>query len=81
MWLSYRCKLKGEILQYFRVSTTGQVDHADIPMQKKACLEYASTHPDWEIVKIIPKKVFRGTTDLKWWCCPVLIFVAKLMSD
>lgn len=44
----------------YRVSTTGQVDHDDIPMQKKACREYAATHPDWEIVKEISEKGVSG---------------------
>ena len=44
----------------YRVSTLGQVDHDDIPMQKLACREYAQTHPDWEIVKEISEKGVSG---------------------
>ena len=44
----------------YRVSTLGQVDHDDIPMQKTACREYVSTHPDWEIVKEIAEKGISG---------------------
>ena len=38
------------VICLYRVSTVGQVDHDDIPMQKLACREYAATHPDWEII-------------------------------
>lgn len=44
----------------YRVSTTGQVDHDDIPMQRIACREYVNTHPDWEIVKEISEKGVSG---------------------
>ena len=44
----------------YRVSTLGQVDHDDIPMQKQACREYARTHPDWEIVKEVSEKGVSG---------------------
>ena len=37
------------VIYLYRVSTIGQVDHDDIPMQKLACREYAATHPDWKI--------------------------------
>ena len=44
----------------YRVSTVGQVDHDDIPMQKIACREYAATHPDWEIIDEISEKGVSG---------------------
>ena len=44
----------------YRVSTTGQVDHNDIPMQKIACREYAATHPDWEIIEEVSEKGVSG---------------------
>ena len=34
----------------YRVSTVGQVDHDDIPMQRIACHEFAQQQGDWEIV-------------------------------
>lgn len=34
----------------YRVSTVGQVDHDDIPMQRIACHEFAQQQSDWEIV-------------------------------
>ena len=52
-------KMKRVICLY-RVSTVGQVDHDDIPMQKIACREYAATHPDWEIVDEISEKGVSG---------------------
>ena len=39
-----------KVICLYRVSTIGQVDHDDIPMQRLACREYAKTHPDWEII-------------------------------
>ena len=44
----------------YRVSTTGHVDHDDIPMQKIACREYAATHSDWEIVEEVSEKGVSG---------------------
>ncbi len=48
------------VICLYRVSTVGQVDHDDIPMQKMACREYAATHPDWEIVDEISEKGVSG---------------------
>ena len=48
------------VICLYRVSTVGQVDHDDIPMQKLACREYAATHPDWEIVDEISEKGISG---------------------
>ena len=48
------------VICLYRVSTVGQVDHDDIPMQKLACREYAKTHPDWEIVDEISEKGVSG---------------------
>ena len=44
----------------YRVSTVGQVDHDDIPMQRIACREYVSAHKDWEIVDEISEKGVSG---------------------
>ncbi len=44
----------------YRVSTVGQVDHDDIPMQRLACREYAATHPDWEVIDEISEKGVSG---------------------
>ena len=48
------------VICLYRVSTVGQVDHDDIPMQKIACREFAATHPDWEIVDEISEKGVSG---------------------
>lgn len=45
------------VICLYRVSTVGQVDHDDIPMQKIACREYAATHQDWEIIDEISECV------------------------
>ena len=49
------------VICLYRVSTLGQVDHDDIPMQKLACREYVASHPDWEIVDEISEKASRDT--------------------
>lgn len=48
------------VICLYRVSTVGQVDHDDIPMQKIACREYAATHQDWEIIDEISEKGVSG---------------------
>ena len=40
----------------YRVSTVGQVDHDDIPMQRIACHEFAQQQGDWEIVNELYEK-------------------------
>jgi DNA invertase Pin-like site-specific DNA recombinase len=49
-----------KVICLYRVSTIGQVDHDDIPMQRLACREYAKTHPDWEIIDEISEKGISG---------------------
>ena len=48
------------VICLYRVSTIGQVDHDDIPMQKTACREYAESHPDWQIIDEISEKGVSG---------------------
>lgn len=48
------------VICLYRVSTAGQVDHDDIPMQRLACREYVSSHSDWEIVDEISEKGVSG---------------------
>jgi len=43
----------------YRVSTKGQVEKNDIPMQRQACQEFAATH-GWEIVKEFSEKGVSG---------------------
>ena len=40
----------------YRVSTLGQVEKDDIPMQKEACREFVRQHPRWEIVREFSEK-------------------------
>ena len=44
----------------YRVSTVGQVDHDDIPMQRIACREFVESQKDWEIVKELYEKGVSG---------------------
>ena len=44
----------------YRVSTLGQVEKDDIPMQKQYCREFVGQHPCWEIVKEFSEKGVSG---------------------
>ena len=44
----------------YRVSTTAQVEHDDIPMQKEACRKFVSHNPDWEITREYLEKGVSG---------------------
>lgn len=44
----------------YRVSTKGQVDHDDIPMQKQACREFAERQNGWKIKKEFMEKGISG---------------------
>ena len=44
----------------YRVSTVGQVDHDDIPMQRIACREFVQAQAGWEIVKELYEKGVSG---------------------
>ena len=44
----------------YRVSTVGQVEKDDIPMQKQFCREFVSGHPDWHIEKELYEKGISG---------------------
>ena len=44
----------------YRVSTLGQVEKDDIPMQKEACREFVRQHPGWEIVREFSEKGVSG---------------------
>ena len=44
----------------YRVSTLGQVEKDDIPMQKEACREFVRQHPGWEIVRKFSEKGVSG---------------------
>lgn len=48
------------VLCLYRVSTVGQVDHDDIPMQRIACREFISQHESWELVEEISEKGISG---------------------
>lgn len=44
----------------YRVSTLGQVEKDDIPMQKQYCREFVGQHPGWEIIKEFSEKGVSG---------------------
>ena len=44
----------------YRVSTVGQVEKNDIPMQRQYCQEFVSGHSDWEITKELYEKGVSG---------------------
>lgn len=44
----------------YRVSTVGQVEKNDIPMQKQYCREFAEGHKDWRIEKELYEKGVSG---------------------
>lgn len=48
------------VLCLYRVSTIGQVDHDDIPMQRLACHEFISQHPDWMLFEEVLEKGVSG---------------------
>ena len=49
--------MKKRVYTLYRVSTIGQVEKDDIPMQKEACHEFAERQ-GWEIVKEFSEKAF-----------------------
>lgn len=51
---------KKRVICLYRVSTVGQVEKDDIPMQKQYCREFVSCHPDWEIVNELYEKGVSG---------------------
>lgn len=50
---------KKRVYTLYRVSTVGQVDQNDIPMQKQACREFADSH-GWTILKEFSEKGVSG---------------------
>jgi DNA invertase Pin-like site-specific DNA recombinase len=44
----------------YRVSTLGQVEKDDIPMQKQSCHEFAAKDPDWQILGEFSEKGVSG---------------------
>ena len=39
--------VKKRVVCLYRVSTVGQVEKEDIPMQKQYCREFVGQHPGW----------------------------------
>lgn len=53
-------RIKKRVVCLYRVSTVGQVEKDDIPMQKQSCHEYCQHQPDWEIVREFSEKGVSG---------------------
>jgi len=51
---------KKKVYCLYRVSTLGQVEKDDIPMQKQSCHEYVAKNPDWKIVREFSEKGISG---------------------
>ena len=51
---------KKRIVCLYRVSTVGQVEKDDIPMQKQYCREFCKQHSGWEIIKEFSEKGISG---------------------
>lgn len=51
---------KKRVITLYRVSTIGQVDKNDIPMQKQCCREFIDCRSDWELVKEVFEKGVSG---------------------
>lgn len=51
---------KKRVICLYRVSTKGQVEKNDIPMQKEYCREFISCHNDWELIKEVYEKGVSG---------------------
>lgn len=51
---------KKRVITLYRVSTVGQVDKNDIPMQKQCCREFIDCHNDWELTKEVYEKGVSG---------------------
>jgi len=54
------------VLCLYRVSSKGQVDQNDIPMQRIACREYIAQHSDWVLYD---EKLEKGVRDSN---CPLI---------
>ena len=52
--------MKKRVYCLYRVSTLGQVDENDIPMQRQYCHEFAAAQKDWEIVDEVYEKGVSG---------------------
>ncbi len=52
--------MKQHYFRLYRVSTVGQVEKDDIPMQKQYCREFCKQHQGWEIIKEFSEKGVSG---------------------
>ena len=54
------CTIMKRVYCLYRVSTLGQVEKDDIPMQKQSCHEFAGKNPSWKIVREFSEKGVSG---------------------
>lgn len=52
--------VRKRVVCLYRVSTVGQVEKDDIPMQKQYCREFCKRQPGWEIVREFAEKGVSG---------------------
>lgn len=52
--------VRKHVVCLYRVSTIGQVEKDDIPMQKQYCREFSRRQPDWEIIDEFAEKGVSG---------------------
>lgn len=52
--------VKKRVVCLYRVSSVGQVDKDDIPMQKQYCREFCKRNPNWEIIREFSEKGVSG---------------------
>ena len=53
-------KIVKRVVCLYRVSTVGQVEKDDIPMQKQFCREFCQRQEGWEIVRELSEKGVSG---------------------
>ena len=49
----------------YRVSTVGQVEKNDIPMQREFCRAFIAEHPNWKLEKEVYEKAFPALRNLQ----------------
>ncbi len=58
--IQFEKKALKRVVCLYRVSTVGQVEKDDIPMQKQFCREFVQRQPGWEIVREFSEKGVSG---------------------
>ena len=61
----YVMEQKKRVNCLYRVSTIGQVEKDDIPMQRQFCREFIASHPDWVLQNEFYEKGVSGFKNLQ----------------